>query len=388
MEKTSRHLRVRDDGHQRVTTLELFFDLVFVFAITQIAHYLLEHLTAGGVARATLLLLVVWWAWIYTTWMTNWFDPDRSRHVRLVILTVVGLALLMAVAIPYAFSSLSLLFAGSYVGLQLVRNSFNVWGIESGTVAHASFLRILWWSVAAGVLWISGAVIGGEWLVPIWCIALAVDYAGPLVRYWTPVLGSSKMTDWSIDAGHFAERFQLLIIIALGESIVVMGSTASKSDLSVTDIVAVVTAFATTVTMWWLYFNFVAERALERMRTSDAPERLARDAFTYLHIPIVAGIILAAVADEILIAHPNDPFAYPILAVAGPLVYLLGHNLFRLSMARSISMNRLIAMFALLAVIPLGDVLSALELSIVVLGILVALIVREELITVTPLAPG
>jgi low temperature requirement protein LtrA len=193
------------------------------------------------------------------------------------------------------------------------------------------------------------------------------------------------MTDWSIDAGHFAERFQLLIIIALGESIVVMGSTASKSDLGGVDIAAVLIAFATTVAMWWLYFNFVAERALERMRTASAPERMARDAFTYLHIPIVAGIILAAVADEVLIAHPSDPFPYPIIAVAGPFIYLLGHNLFRLSMARSISMNRLIAMFALLAVVPLGDTLSALQLSAVVLGILIALIVREEMITVAPL---
>ena len=380
----SPHLRPRDGSEQRATTFELFFDLVFVFAITQISHFLIKHLDFHGMLQASFLLLVVWWAWNYTTWMTNWFDPD-SRAVRLVLIGVMGLSLLMAVAIPEAFGDRALLFAGSYAALQVLRNLFNVVAVNAGTERHRSFARILAHSILSGALYIVGALVGGDWLVPIWLAALAFDYAGPYLRYWTPGLGASPIDAWDVNGEHFAERFHLLIIIALGEGIVVTGATAADRTLDAAATLAMLVAFLTTAALWWLYFDFVAERSRQRLHRAAQPGRLARDAFTYLHLPIVLGIILTAVSDELLLAHPDEPFELPILAVAGPALYLVGHNLFRLSMARSISINRLVATFALLMLLPLAEQLSALAVASLVLGVLVALIVREQLFTVTEL---
>lgn len=379
-----RHLRPRDGSEQRATTFELFFDLVFVFAITQLSHHLLAHLDFHGVLETGFLLLVVWWAWNYTTWMTNWFDPD-SRPVRLVLIGVMGLGLLMSVAIPEAFGDRALLFAGSYVALQVLRNTFNVYAVHDGSERHRSFQRILAHSVVSGALYIAGAVIGGEWLVPLWIAALVLDYAGPYLRYWTPGLGASSTDSWDVNGEHFAERFHLLVIIALGEGIVVTGATAAQQSLYGDSVLAILVAFLTSAAMWWIYFDFVAERARQRLHRSSDPGRLARDAFTYLHLPIVLGIILTAVSDELLVAHPGEPFELPIMAVAGPALYMVGHNLFRLVMARSISMNRLVATFALLALVPIADTVSALVVSTLVLGVLVALIVREQLISVPQL---
>ena len=384
MRNDTRHLRSRDGSEQRATTFELFFDLVFVFAITQISHHVIEHLDLTGFLQSLFLLMLVWFAWNYTTWMTNWFDPD-SRAVRLVLIAVMGFGLLMSVAIPDAFGERALLFAGSYVALQVVRNCFNVVAITPGTERHRNFQRILVHSIVSGAGYIAGALLGGEWLVPLWLGALAFDLSGPYLRYWTPGLGTSPPDEWDIDGGHFAERFHLFIIIALGESIVVTGATASKHTLDAAAILAIVVAFLTTAALWWLYFDFVAERARERLHRAEQAGKLARDAFTYLHLPIVLGIILSAVGDELLIAHPNDPYEVPILAIAGPALYLLGHTLFRLSMTRSISMNRLVATFALVLLVPLAETASALTMSTLVLAVLVALIVREQMITVAPL---
>jgi low temperature requirement protein LtrA len=378
----SRHLRARDGSEQRATTFELFFDLVFVFAITQISHYLISHLSFHGVLQSSFLLLVVWWAWIYTTWMTNWFDPD-VRAVRLLLIGVMGLGLLMSVAIPEAFGDRALLFAGSYVALQVARNLFNVLSVRTGSERYWSFLRLLLHSVASGSLYIAGALIGGDLLVPLWITALVLDYAGPYLRYWVPVIGASSYSAWDIQGEHFAERFQLLVIIALGESIVVTGATAARGTLDQQAILGILVAFLTSAALWWIYFNYVAERSRVVLHQSDNAGKLARDAFTYAHLPIVFGIILTAVSDELLVAHPDEPYPFAILAIAGPALYLLGHNLFRLVMARSISMSRLIATFVLLSMIPLADTVSALWMSVLVLVVLVVLIVREHFIPTT-----
>jgi low temperature requirement protein LtrA len=249
-------------------------------------------------------------------------------------------------------------------------------------------VRILAHSGASGVLYIAGAVIGGAWLAPLWIAGLVLDYAGPYLRYWTPTLGRSSTEDWGIDGGHFAERFHLLIIIALGESIVVTGATASDVGASVGTIAGITVAFLTTAAMWWLYFDFVAERSRERLHRAKQPGVLARDAYTYLHLPIVLGIILAAVSDELLIAHPFDPYEVPLIATAGPVCYLLGHTAFRWTMTHTVSSSRIIASIVLMALTPLALVASALVMSALVLVVLCALIVREHFMTVPALPAG
>jgi len=374
----SRHFRQHTGEEQRATWLELFFDLVFVFAVTQLSHLLLHHLTLRGALQTLFLLLVVWWAWIYTTWMTNWFDPE-SVLVRLVLLVVMASSLLMAVAIPEAFGTLAPLFACSYVLLQVARNAFNVYATPRDNAFHVIFLRILAWSLASGVLWLAGGFAPSGARTWLWIAALAVDYVAPSVAYWTPRLGRSATTDWEIETAHFAERFQLFIIIALGESIVVTGATASSLVLDFANGTALMVAFGTSAALWWLYFDEVGWRAQRFLSQSHDSGRLARDAYTYLHIPIVAGIIVVAVADEVVIAHPGASPSGAELAVilGGPVLYLVGHTLFRLRMIHNVSAKRVVAAIAILALAPLGGALSSLALAACVLAILAVLAAAE-----------
>jgi low temperature requirement protein LtrA len=373
------HLRARGEGvEQRASTLELFFDLVYVFAVTQIALLLHANLTFRGAGQALLLLLVVWWAWVYTTWMTNWFDPD-SALVRTVLIGVMLASLLMAIALPRAFGDGALLFACSYAALQVVRNAFVVSATRPGTGLHGAFARILVWSVAVGGLWIAGALASGAARIALWVAAVAIDYAGPAAGYWLPRWGRSAARDWQIESGHFAERFQLFILIALGESIVVTGATASGQTLTAGRLAAIAVAFLGTAALWWLYFDSVAERAQRRLDRSENPGRIGRDAYTYLHLPLVAGIIAAAVGNEIVIAHPGETLGgAKLLALAGgPVLYLLGHVAFRLRIGGSVSRKRLGAAAAIAAIGALGAMIPALAAATLMTGALVALIVVE-----------
>ena len=381
----SRHFRQRTGHEHRATWLELFFDLVYVFAVTQLSHYLLDHYSWGGAMETLILLLAVWWAWIYTTWMANWFDPD-AIPVRIVLIAVMLLSLLMAVAIPTAFGANGLLFAGSYVVLQVLRNTFNVVASEPRSPWRASFQRILAWSLLVAPIWIAGAFTEGRTRLLVWVCALGLDYLGPAVRYWTPRLGRSPTTDWSIEGIHFAERFQLFIIIALGESIVVTGATASDAGVTGRVISALSVAFVVSAALWWLYFDRVAALAGARLRDAPHRERLGRDAYTYLHIPIVAGIVLTSVGDEFAVAGPRDVGSISAaLAIAGgPALYLIGHQLFRLRMSGTTSTARSAALVALLAAVPLGEVMPTLALLIVVTTVLIVLVGYETREPITP----
>jgi low temperature requirement protein LtrA len=373
------HMRARGEGvEQRATMLELFFDLVYVFAVTQIALLLHANLTFRGVGQALLLLLVVWWAWVYTTWMTNWFDPD-SPLVRTVLIGVMLASLLMAIAIPRAFGDGALLFACSYAALQIVRNAFVVSATRPGTGLHGAFARILVWSVGTGGLWVAGALASGWARIALWVAAVAIDYAGPAASYWLPRWGRTSASDWQIESGHFAERFQLFILIALGESIVVTGATASGQTLTAGRLAAIAVAFIGTAALWWLYFDYVAERAQRRLDRSENPGRIGRDAYTYLHLPLVAGIIATAVGDEIVIAHPGARLgAAELLALTGgPVLYLLGHVAVRLRISGTLGRKRLAAAAAIAAVGALGTVIPALAAAALMTGALVALIVVE-----------
>lgn len=373
--------RTADGEEQRATTLELFYDLVFVFAITQVSHLLLGHLTWEGVGQSALVLLVVWWAWNYTTWVTNELDPE-SIAVRLLLIAVMLASLLMAVAIPEAFGDRALLFAGSYVAIQVGRHLFLTFvAAGRGSNERERAARILIWFVAAGLFWIAGALADGSTRTLLWLIALAIDYGAPLVTYWVPGVRRVTSEAWQVETSHFAERFQLFIIIALGETIVLTGATTSGLDLTAERLVAFGVAFLTTAAMWWLYFDYVAQIAQRRLeRATTDRTRMARDAYTYLHVVMAAGVIVSAVGDELVIAHPGDVLPGPEVAmvVAGPAIYLLAHVLVRLRMAGSISTKRLAGAVGCV-VAGLGSFASALVVSALVLATLVAVIVAEQL---------
>jgi low temperature requirement protein LtrA len=387
----TRFQRRRSPGEeQRATTLELFYDLVFVFAITQVSHILLDDLTWRGAGRALLALLVVWWAWNYTTWVTNELDPD-SVIVRLLLLGLMFASLLMAVAIPEAFGDRSLLFAGSYVAIQVGRHTFLTFASAApGTIERERAGRILAWLSAAGVLWLAGGLADGSARTLLWLAALAIDYTGPLVLYWVPGRPVLTGATWEVETSHFAERFQLFVIIALGESIVITGATTAELHLDAARIAAFGLAFLATAAMWWLYFNYVAAIAQRRLATAPDRTRLARDGYTYLHAVLVAGIILGAVGDELVIAHPTEvlPAAEVVAVVAGPALYLLGHTLFRLVMAGSLSVRRLTGALACAGLGLCGAFTPALALAALLVAVLAGVIVSEHVAAARRAARG
>jgi low temperature requirement protein LtrA len=365
---------------QRATTLELFYDLVFVFAITQISHLLLEHLTWEGVGQSVVVLLAVWWSWNYTTWVTNELDPE-SVVVRLLLIGLMLGSLVMAVAIPDAFGDRALLFVGAYVAIQVGRHAFLAYAAAGpGTMERQRAEAILVWFIAAGVLWIAGGLADGTARTLLWIGALLVDYGAPLVTFRLPGRARLGMQAWQVQVSHFAERFQLFIIIALGESIVITGATTSELDLDAARVTALGVAFVATAALWWLYFDYVARIAERRLELAPNRTMLARDAYTYLHVVMVAGVIVAAVGDELVIAHPSDelPGREVAAVVAGPAIYLLAHALFRWRMAGTMSWKRLGGALACVAVGAVGTVMPALVLAVIVTGILIAVIAAEQ----------
>ena len=280
----SSFLRARDGGPQETTTVELFFDLVYVFAITQLSHLVIDSgISLPSVGHAAFLLVVVWWAWIYSTWMVNWFDP-RTPPVRLIVAAVGLTSLLMSAAIPHAFGSDAVavrLCLRLHAGRPQHRRDVAA-GARSEPL-RLVFERLVAWSVLSAPLWIAGAFVGGPARLALWGPALALDLIAPMAGYATPFLGRSLTSDWKVEGSHFADRFQAFVIIALGESIVVTGATASADGLTTKVVLALAVAFLVTGALWWLYFGEIAESSQRRIAESDDPGRLARDAYTYLH---------------------------------------------------------------------------------------------------------
>jgi low temperature requirement protein LtrA len=381
----SRFQRDRSAGEeQRATTLELFYDLVFVFAVTQVSHLLLDDLSWTGAGEAALCLLVVWWAWNYTTWVTNELDPD-SPVVRLLLLAIMLASLVMAVAIPDAFGSHGLLFAAAYAAIQVGRHAFLTFAAAAaGTPERRRAGHILVWLSAAAALWLLGGLVQGEARVALWLAALAVDYLGPICFYWVPGWGRLGGGTWDVETAHFAERFQLFVIIALGETIVLTGATTAQLDLDLARMTAFGIAFVGTAALWWLYFDYVATIAQRRLEFAEDRTVLARDGYTYLHVVIVAGIILYAVGDELTIAHPTEELsrAEVVAVVGGPALYLLGHALFRLRMAGSLSWKRLSGAIACALLGVVGTSLSALVLGVLVVCVLLGVIASEQIAAV------
>jgi low temperature requirement protein LtrA len=229
------------------------------------------------------------------------------------------------------------------------------------------------------VLWIAGALVDGEARVALWIAALALDYGAPLVLFWVPGRPRLAGAAWDVGTGHFAERFGLFIILALGESIVITGATTSELELDAARVVAFGMAFLATAALWWLYFTSVARIAQRHLGLSENRTLLARDAYTYLHVVFAAGIIVSAVGDELVIAHPTEvlPASEVAAVVAGPAIYLLAHALFRLRMAGSLSRKRFSGALACVAVGFIGAFVPALVLAGLLIGVLAAVIGSE-----------
>jgi low temperature requirement protein LtrA len=377
-------LRDQSSGQHLVAPFELFFDLVFVFAVTQLSHHLLDHLTLGGAAQTLLLLLVVWSAWITTTWVTNWLNPD-VLPVRLMLVGVMLASLFMSVAIPEAFGDRALTFAIAIVAIHVGRAGFAFIALRvSPARIHpltGTFQRTLSWHLFAGMFWIAGGLLDGWRRYVLWGLALTINYGAPLIGYWIPGLGSSRIQEWTVQGLHFAERCRLFIIIALGESLLVTGTAFGEGATSRATTAAFVVAFVGSVALWWIYFDRSAEAASRVLASAADPGRLARSAYTYFHLPMVAGVIAVAAADELTVAHPSDHGTPPSVALTlgGPMLFLAGHALFKWAVFRELPRSHLAALFVLGILVPAGLASSALLLGAAACLILVGVAAWETL---------
>ena len=369
------------DRHARVTNAELFFDLVFVFAITQLSHTLLHHFTPLGALQVTVLFLAVWWVWVYTTWVTNWLDPEQTPVRILLFLLMLG-GLVLSTTIPKAFDERGLWFAIAYASMQVGRTAF--WLLATPrdrTLVRHNAIRILAWLCLSAVFWILGGLAEGEKRLAFWIAALAIEYVSAATRFWTPGLGFSSVEAWAVEGGHMAERCALFIIIALGETLVIQGATFADLTWTVENVAAFLSTLTGSIAIWWIYFHRGMEAGAAKISRSAESGRLARLAYTYLHMPIVAGIVLAAVADELVIKHPggHSDTRIVLAAVGGPLLFLVGTILFKLAIRGFLQLSHVFGIVALAATGWLARDLSPLWLSILTTAIMIAVAVWESL---------
>jgi len=372
--------RTGDAQAQRATTLELFYDLVFVFALTSVSHSLLEDLDWVGAGQSVLVLLAVWWSWNYTTWATNELDAE-SPPVRLLLMWLMLASLLMAIAIPEAFAERGLLFAVTYLVIQASRHAFVAFvAADRGTPERERAARILGWFLFAGVFWIAGGLAEDETRIALWVVALALDYGAPLFFFWGPGRPRLAGRTWQVESVHFAERFGLFVIIALGETIVATGAATAQLELDGPTVVAFCLAFASTAALWWLYFASIADIAEHALDEESTRTRIARDVYTYGHVLIVASIILAAIGDELVIAHPMDELtgAHLLVVVAGPALYLLSQALLRFRMTHGVSVRSLVGVVACVAIGFAGPYVPAVLVSGLLVAMLVLVVVADS----------
>ncbi len=342
----------------RVSFVELFFDLVFVFAIIQLSHSLASHFTPIGFAETMILILAMWWFWIFTTWALNFLDPE-TMPVRLMLFALMFGGILTSASIPQAWGDRGLMFAAVFVAMQVCRSAFAALAFRPHSGVHsANFWRITAWLAFSGLFWIAGALAGHELRLVLWLVALAIEYVSPAVRFWVPVYGPSDVEAWNVSGSHMAERCALFVIICLGETILISGRTLSDHHTDLQSLAAFATVFAWICLLWWIYFRFGHSRAshvIEHAENGRDAGLLARSVFTYAHIPVVTGIILCAVAAEFVLAHPLDQaeIKYSAAIFGGPAVFLIGNIWVKGAVSRRLPLSHL-AGLGLLGVAWLG----------------------------------
>ncbi|BBG03668.1 membrane protein [Pseudonocardia saturnea] len=373
---------LRRDGDSEVAPIELFFDLVYVFAIIQVSHTLLYHLTPRGALETALLFAAVWWLWNYSAWAMNYLDPARTS-VRLLNALLMLAALGMALALPTAFSDGGLLFAACYATAQIGRPLF-MWIAMRGHVLSRNYRNLLVWSSVAGGLFLLGALLPPTARLVVWGLAVAVDLAGPRVEFRVPGLGSTPMRSWPIDIVHLAERNRLVFIIALGESILIMGFTLSELE-PITPYAVLIAGLGFTglVALWWSYFALAGHDA--PASHGDDSAGAARAAFAYAHGLMVAGAVLFAVGIEVHLTHPENGPALVLVSIGGPLLYLAGNTIYLRGRTGAAGRSRYLAAVILVVggavALLFGAALPAIVIGLVVLAVLIGLAAVTQLST-------
>jgi low temperature requirement protein LtrA len=338
-------------AEKRVAPLELFFDLVFVFALTQVTKLMSDDPTWEGLGRGMLVLALLWWAWGAYAWLTNYIAADADRE-RLLVFGSMAAFLVAALAVPHAFDEDALVFAVAYAGARWL-HIFIFAEANDDVDAGEAIRRLARTAVPAPALLIVAAFVDGPPQTALWLLAIAIDFSGPFVF---------GVRGFRVSPGHFAERFALIVIIALGESIVAIAA-GLQGELDAGVIVAALLGLVVACGLWWAYFDVVALAAEIRFRRAEGHERalIARDSYSYLHLPMIAGIVLIALAVKKTIEHVDEPLkTIPAVALFGGVaLYYAGHVGFRLRNVGSINRPRTVAALLCLTLIPLGTEVDA-----------------------------
>jgi low temperature requirement protein LtrA len=360
------------ETEQKVTALELFFDLVFVFAITQVTTMMATDPTWAGLARGMLVLSTLWWAWAAYSWLTNSVDADEGV-TRLAMIAAMAAALIASLAVPRAFGSDALVFALAYTALRVLHIVVYVRAAPDAEVRGAIGRMAPGFLVFCGLLLAASAFDG--WVQgAIWVLALLVHVLG---------LVFSGLEGWKVSPAHFVERHGQFVIIALGESIVSIGVGAAGRPLDGALILAALLGIAAAAALWWAYFDVVIVVAERRLHAAQGIERarMARDSYTYLHLPMIAGIVLLALGIKKTAAHTGASLD-PVPAVGlcgGAALYLLAHVAFRLRNVHSWNRQRVVVAALLCALIPVATAIPALATLAIVAALLCALIAYEAI---------
>ena len=324
-ERIEPELAAAGERVRRTSPLELLWDLVFAFAVTQVSALLARDLTWPGLGRALLVMALVWWAWSAFVWVANAEDPD-SLQLRVVLLVATPLIFICALALPHAYGSAGVVFATAYVCVRLLHLALYWDGARRG---HASGRAIAGFSatvVVGMLLLIVGAIAGGIWLIVLWIVAAAIDYAGP---GWVTRKQLRGLQQVAVE--HFAERYSLFIIICLGESIIGVGVAASGHALDGGLVAAATLMLLITIGLWWAYFNRLASEAEAHLRSNADPVLAAADSYSYIHLLLVAGIIVFAAGARTWLGHIDEALALaPAAAMLGGIaLYLVGRMAFQ-----------------------------------------------------------
>ncbi len=336
---------------KRVAPLELFFDLVFVFAITQVTGLMSADPSWTALGRGMLILAALWWAWAAYAWLTNYVAAEEDRE-RLLMLAVMGAFLVAALAVPRAFGDDALVFAIAYAAARWL-HIFIFAEANEDIDAGEAIRRLARTALPAPALLILSAFLDGAPQTLLWIVALSMDYAGPFVF---------GIRGFRVSPGHFAERFSLIVIIALGESIVAIG-TGLHGELDAGTLAAALLGLVVAFGLWWAYFDVVAIVAELRFRDAEGYRRLriARDSYSYLHLPMIAGIVLVALGIKKTLGDVEEPLeTIPSVALFGGIaLYYAGHVGFRLRNVGTLNRPRSIALVVCAALIPLGTEVDA-----------------------------
>jgi low temperature requirement protein LtrA len=355
----------------QVTPLELFFDLVFVLALTQCTQLMSDDPTWGGLARGVLVLGVLWWAWVGYAWLTSVVDPWDDA-VRGVIFAAMAAMLLVALCVPRAFEDLALTFALAYGVVRVAHIGLFLLASRDEPELRKSVVGLAWSTgVGVGIL-AAASLVDGFAQGALWALALVLDMGGPYLI---------RPEGWKLVASHFAERHGLIVIIALGESIVAIG-VGVGGDLTVGQGVAAVVGVGLAAAMWWLYFDvvaLVAGRRLERATPGRQQNEMARDSYSYLHFPMIAGIVLVALGMKKTLAHVEDPLdVVPAFALLGGMAtYLLAHVSFRYRHVHTINTRRAFLAMLLVALLPVATEIPALAV-VAIVTVLVWILIAVE----------